>query len=241
MASSFHRDDAYGSPNAQPKERSSIPVSTRDGLTILDINHYVPFLLAVVANAWQHRSSAHYRSELGLGVTDWRLISTLCIEPGATSSRICEVTRHDKSSVKRSLNTLAEAGYLTYESAIRDPRRRRWHLSDAGRRIHDRLLRIALANEATVGRRHSARGAAGLSRRPAQNAVEYREHTGWRAISGAWWHARFDGQGSTARFPSTAADGISARGLRMPKPRNGADRYLAPFILICWGNLTDLP
>lgn len=150
MANSFQGGESAGHRDARHRERAPILTSTRGGLTVLDFNRYVPFLLAVLANAWQHRTSAHYRRELGLGVTDWRVISTLCIEPGATGGRICEVIRHDKSSVSRALNALAEAGYLTYESAGRDPRRRCWHLSDAGRRTHERLLRIALENEAAL-------------------------------------------------------------------------------------------
>ncbi|HPQ94664.1 MAG: winged helix-turn-helix transcriptional regulator [Thiothrix sp.] len=135
------------------KQRLSSPVALRDGVTILNIEHYAPFLLNAVSNAWQRKTSSIYRDQFDLGITDWRVIAMLNIEPEITANRICEVIHLDKAAVSRSLRCLSEREFVTFETASpTDPRKRRWRLSPRGLEVHDELMRHALACEqALVG------------------------------------------------------------------------------------------
>ena len=126
------------------------PTRLRDGTEILDIDHYAPFLLNVVSSAWGRTTSAIYRRDFGLGLTDWRVISMLNIEPGITASRICDVVRLDKGAVSRSLKTLDDLGHLDSEQPSGDPRKRLWRLSDQGRAVHRQILAVALGCEAQL-------------------------------------------------------------------------------------------
>ncbi|MEC7763757.1 MAG: MarR family winged helix-turn-helix transcriptional regulator [Pseudomonadota bacterium] len=128
-------------------ERLSPPTLKRDGLTILDIRNYAPFLMNAVSNGWQRRTSPIYRQTFDISILDWRVIAMLNIEPDISGQRICEVVRLDKAAVSRSLNFLAERGYVEYSANESDPRRRAWRLTAAGLEVHDKCLEIALENE----------------------------------------------------------------------------------------------
>ncbi len=126
------------------------PTRLRDGVRILDIENYVPFLLNATSNAWQRRTSADYRARFGIGIVEWRVIAMLNIEPGITASRICEEIRMDKSAVSRTLAELDAKGHVTYDATGSDPRKRRWTLSPAGLDMHDAVLSAALEHEKTL-------------------------------------------------------------------------------------------
>ncbi|WP_417210445.1 MarR family winged helix-turn-helix transcriptional regulator [Antarctobacter sp.] len=130
-----------------PKDRISNPTKLRSGVKILDIDHYAPFLLNAVSNAWQRKTSAMYRKEFDLGIVEWRVIAMLNIEPEITAHRICEVIRLDKAAVSRSLKLLNQRGLVGFEALTSDPRKRRWWLTESGRAIHAEIMEIALRSE----------------------------------------------------------------------------------------------
>lgn len=135
---------------SQGQTRVSSPVKDRDGTTVIDILNYAPFLINVVSNAWQRKTSSIYRERFGLGISEWRVLSMLNIEPGITANRICEVINMDKAAASRSLKTLHEGGFLTFRASPTDERKRRWWLSDKGLATHDEILSIALSCEAEM-------------------------------------------------------------------------------------------
>ena len=131
-------------------ERLSKPYRDRDGTRVVDIRNYAPFLINVVSNAWQRKTSAIYRERYGLGISDWRVMSMINIEPGLTASRICEVVNMDKAAASRSLKVLQDGGYLQLEALPTDERKRRWWLSDKGQRVHAEIFAIALQCEGEI-------------------------------------------------------------------------------------------
>lgn len=133
--------------NRTPTTGMPAPTRERDGLEVIDISSYAPFLLSTVSNAWGRKTSTIYRRDFGLGLSEWRVISMLNIEPGITASRICDVIRHDKAAVSRSLKILQEKGLLRSEQVTNDPRKRLWYLSEEGLKTHDALLAVALSCE----------------------------------------------------------------------------------------------
>lgn len=119
----------------------------RDGVEILDISNYIPFFLSSVNNALSRGASNIYRERFGIGISEWRTISMLAIEPGITAARICDVVNLDKAAASRALKTLEELGYLSSVSNETDPRKRLWWLNAKGYELHDRIKSIALARE----------------------------------------------------------------------------------------------
>jgi DNA-binding MarR family transcriptional regulator len=113
---------------------------------VLDLDRYVPGLLTFLANKLSRGASALYRRHFDVGINDWRVMSMLALEPGVAANRICQVIGLDKSVVSRSLAGLEAHGLV----AARDdgqPRRRRMALTEAGLKLHDELIAVALERE----------------------------------------------------------------------------------------------
>ncbi|WP_228028837.1 MarR family winged helix-turn-helix transcriptional regulator [Donghicola mangrovi] len=127
--------------------RLSSPVFERDGRTLLCVENYAPFLLNAVSSSWQRISGAIYRDQFGLGITDWRVIAMLGIEPDITAQRITEVVKLDKSAVSRSLKSLSESGHVIGHESGPSTRNKTWRLTEFGAQTHADILNIALNNE----------------------------------------------------------------------------------------------
>lgn len=133
-----------------PEHRISNPTTIRDGIEVLDISNYTPFFLSSINNALSRGASSIYREKFGIGISEWRAVSMLAIEPDITAARICEVVNLDKAAASRALATLDELGYLESETSETDPRKKRWRLNRKGYDLHEAIMRIALAREETL-------------------------------------------------------------------------------------------
>ncbi|GJD53465.1 Transcriptional regulator SlyA [Methylobacterium crusticola] len=117
------------------------------GAPRLDLAAYVPALLTFLANKLTRTGSALYRARFGVGITEWRILSLLALEPGITANRICQVIGFDKGPVSRSVAFLADRDLVTVETDAADARRHRITLTAAGLALHDRIIRVALERE----------------------------------------------------------------------------------------------
>lgn len=120
------------------------------GRDVLDLGGYVPYFLTAISNTWSRSSSRLYLHRFGVGVTEWRVISQLAIEPEITAQRICEVIQLDKGAVSRSVATLVAAGHVREQADPRDARRQLLVLTESGYALHDRLIALATAREALL-------------------------------------------------------------------------------------------
>ncbi|MFN3672031.1 MAG: MarR family winged helix-turn-helix transcriptional regulator [Bosea sp. (in: a-proteobacteria)] len=117
---------------------------------VLDLGGYVPYFLTAISNTWSRSSSRLYLARFGVGVTEWRVISQLAIEPGIAAQRICEVIELDKGAVSRSVAALVKAGHVRERPDPRDARRQLLELTEGGYGLHDRLIALATEREALL-------------------------------------------------------------------------------------------
>ncbi|MDH4653816.1 MarR family winged helix-turn-helix transcriptional regulator [Pseudomonas sp. BN606] len=113
----------------------------------LNLARYVPALLTFLANKLATGASQCYRKHFGIGVVEWRMLSMLAVENGITANRICQVIGLDKSAVSRSLQALEAAGHVSSQVDPQDNRRNTVSLTASGRKLHDRVLKVALERE----------------------------------------------------------------------------------------------
>jgi DNA-binding MarR family transcriptional regulator len=111
----------------------------------LDLDNYVPGLVTWLANKLSAGASKLYRERHGLGVIDWRVMSTLAAVEGSNAARICQVVGLDKGAVSRSLALLSARGLVEVNGRAKPLR-----LTEAGRAVHDAILDLALAREARL-------------------------------------------------------------------------------------------
>jgi DNA-binding MarR family transcriptional regulator len=113
----------------------------------LDMETFVPAYLTYLAQKISASASALYRPQFGVGITDWRIIALLAVEPWITPGRICDATGLDKGAVSRSVQYLTEAGLVELQDGNGTQRRRPLALTAKGIGVHDRIVKLAAERE----------------------------------------------------------------------------------------------
>lgn len=129
---------------------SNLPLVRQGGHRVLDLDHYIPFLLSAIGNKWSRSSSRIYLDEFGVGVTEWRIMAMLAIEPRITAYRICQVIGLDKAATSRSLKSLGQRGLVDTWQEDPGNHRKLVELTEAGWAMHDRIIRVAHDREAVL-------------------------------------------------------------------------------------------
>ena len=114
---------------------------------VLDLERYVPALLVFISNKLSRGGSATYRRLFGIGVTEWRILAMLAVEPNIPANRICQVIGFDKALVSRVVQALAAQGLVSSAPNPGDGRRHTIALTLKGKRLHDRVIEVALERE----------------------------------------------------------------------------------------------
>ena len=130
--------EAYCSMSA-----SNAPLIPRGDHLVLDLDRYIPFLLCAIGNKWSSSSSSIYRREYGIGVTEWRIMAMLAIEPLITAYRICQVIGLDKAATSRALKSMKRRGLVDVFQEDPDNHRKLVDLTVKGRLMHDQIIRVA--------------------------------------------------------------------------------------------------
>lgn len=118
----------------------------RRRIAMLDMSRYVPALINHLSNKLSRGASAVYRERYGIGIIEWRILAQLGSSGESTARAICDRTALDKAAVSRSFVVLHERGLIAFP---KDAGRRDQiaSLTAAGRRLHDRIMHVALERE----------------------------------------------------------------------------------------------
>lgn len=115
---------------------------------VLDLDRYLPFLLTATANKLSAGASRVYREKFDVGITDWRILAMLAVEPKITAARICSVIGLNKAATSRTLVNLRKRGFVQESHGHNNDKRSTLiELTDAGKEIHDDIMRVALMRE----------------------------------------------------------------------------------------------
>jgi len=106
----------------------------------LDLQHFVPYRLSVIANTVSRALAQRYSDEFGLNVPQWRVMAVLGREPGLSAIELTERTAMDKVAVSRAVSGLVTAGRVAQRNDPHDGRRKRLRLTRSGRRIYQRIV-----------------------------------------------------------------------------------------------------
>jgi len=115
--------------------------------TDLDLDRFLPYRLSVLSNRISQAIARLYQARFGFGITEWRLIAVLGRYPALSANAVAERTAMDKVAVSRAVAHLLERGLLTREMHGEDRRRSVLALSEAGHRIYDEIVPLALGRE----------------------------------------------------------------------------------------------
>ncbi len=113
---------------------------------MLDMTRYVPGLINHLSNKLSRGASALYRERYGVGIIEWRILAQLAGASGSTARAICDRTALDKAAVSRSFGVLYERGLIAFPKAT-GRRDQVASLTSSGKRLHSRIMKVALERE----------------------------------------------------------------------------------------------
>lgn len=113
--------------------------------TALDLDRYVPGLLAWLSNKLARSASHIYRKQYGLGIVEWRILSYLAVYEIGTGADVSHLVGIDKAAVSRAAVFLQEKNFIKARQGF--GRRLEFLLTPKGRALHDRIIHLALARE----------------------------------------------------------------------------------------------
>ena len=131
-------------PTAQ---KSAVGGDARGSPKALDLENYAVAYLTWIANKVSSSASVIYRKRFGVGVTDWRIMALLAVEPWIPAGRISEVIGFDKAVISRSLAFMQERGLVETRFHDNNFRRQFIALTKQGLELHDRIVDVARERE----------------------------------------------------------------------------------------------
>ena len=157
------KNAAPSAPPAAAKQRTPGGTRGADRKVILRTGDSPYYQLWVLSNLTA-KPFPRFGAEFDLNLTAWRVMLTVADRPGITAQELSDYSGLDKMIVSRAVRGLEEQGRLVREGSESDRRMRHLSLTDEGWRVYAKVARAAVAREAQIYDRLSARELATLRR-----------------------------------------------------------------------------
>jgi len=108
-------------------------------MTDFDLNTFLPYQLAVLANRISDRFSQRYREKFGISIPEWRVVAHLSQARKVSIREIYQRIEMDKSKASRAAARLVEAGYVSKKVNACDRRLVELSLTQKGRDMMDEI------------------------------------------------------------------------------------------------------
>ncbi|RNF33120.1 MarR family winged helix-turn-helix transcriptional regulator [Paracoccus methylarcula] len=115
-----------------------------------NLDEFLPYRLNIAATLISRRFAALHQDESGLSIPEWRVMAHLANEGAVSVRDIHKRVNLDKSIVSRAASRLEGAGLLRKSAHKGDRRLISLELTTEGRRLMQRLGRIADAFQAEI-------------------------------------------------------------------------------------------
>jgi len=119
-------------------------------MDVLDLEHFLPYRLSVLANRISHGFGRLYEQKFDLKLPEWRVMAALGRRPGITAREVADFTAMDKVAISRAVARLMEMNRVVAETDSTDGRRQKLTLSDAGLEIYRQIIPMAKRIEAAL-------------------------------------------------------------------------------------------
>lgn len=119
------------------------PSETGASGAIDEFGQSIGYLIGAISNILSIGGSRFYRRHFGIGLSEWRLMWVLGIEPGITARRASQIMGLDKAAVSRAVAGLERRGLLQAAADPADNRQRLIALSPAGSALYRRMIAVS--------------------------------------------------------------------------------------------------
>ena len=117
-------------------------------------------------------SSRRYRSQFGVALPEWRVLSIIALQETTSAREISRTLATDKAWVGQTVRKLERRGFVRRVLDKRDARRTLINLTRQGKQMHDAIMANALRRQKRLldclGHDEAARLIAGLNRLQAE-------------------------------------------------------------------------
>jgi DNA-binding MarR family transcriptional regulator len=113
----------------------------------MNLQQFLPYRLAVAAEAVSRSLAAIYRERFDLTREEWRVLAMLAEMGELKSSELGARTTLDKMQVSRAVTRMERDGLLERETDAADRRNLIVRLTPAGRALHRKIVPMAQARE----------------------------------------------------------------------------------------------
>lgn len=127
-----------------------MPMNGGGDTAVIDLDRFLPYRLAVLANTFSRVLAPLYEEKYGLTVAEWRLIAILARFGPLSANGVCARAEMDKVRVSRAVARAMASGLVDRRVDRADRRRSILTLTPRGRAIHDEIVPRALEREAEV-------------------------------------------------------------------------------------------
>lgn len=114
---------------------------------LIELESFLPYRIAVLANVMAAAIAAAYVERFGLTVPEWRVIAVLTRYPGLSAREVAQKTHMDAVAVSRAVNRSVAAGRLRRAMARDDRRRSVLQVSETGADVYREVAPVALEFE----------------------------------------------------------------------------------------------
>jgi DNA-binding MarR family transcriptional regulator len=114
----------------------------------LHLERYVPGLVLWLSNKLAGSASQIYRKRFGVGIVEWRILAYLAVYDKGTGAQMSQLMGMDKAAISRSASFLQAQKMVVGRQGV--GRNLEFKLTPKGRKLHDRMLPLALARERTL-------------------------------------------------------------------------------------------
>jgi len=119
-------------------------------MDVLDLEHFLPYRLSVLANRVSHGFGRLYEERYDLKLPEWRVMAVLGRRPGITAREVAELTAMDKVAISRAVARLVQMGRVAIETDSADGRRQKLTLSAEGEAIYGQIIPLAKRIESAL-------------------------------------------------------------------------------------------
>jgi DNA-binding MarR family transcriptional regulator len=120
-----------------------IPSAAADPGVGDEFGQSIGYLIGAISNILSIGGSRFYRRHFGVGLSEWRLMWVLGIEPMMTARRASQIMGLDKAAVSRAVAGLKRRGLLQATPNPADNRQRLIALSPAGSALYRRMIVVS--------------------------------------------------------------------------------------------------
>ena len=125
-------------------------------MSAFDLEQFLPYQLAVLAERTSRAFEAEYRARFGIGVAEWRVLAHLSQSPSVSVRDIQKQVAMEKSRVSRAAGRLETAGYVLRRPDPQDGRLIALELTKKGHDLIATMTPVAAAFEASMLKRLGA-------------------------------------------------------------------------------------